>query len=117
MSPPLSPARQKTLTAFYDGATQKDARRIRSALTDDFTFDGPIGAHDNPDSFVQSLLAFDGQVTRSRMIAEGDSLVHTYVLDIGVKIPMCDVIAFRGDKLASIVLYTDPALFAASPTH
>jgi hypothetical protein len=80
-------------------------------------FSGPIGAHDNPDTFVQSLLEFDGTVTDSRMIAEGDNLVHLYVLDIGVKIPMCDVIEFRGGKLASMVLYTDSKLFDPGSDH
>ena len=117
MTMALTAQRQKTLDAFYHGATIKDAAQIRSALTDDFTFDGPIGAHDNPDTFVQSLLEFDGTVTESRLIAEGNNLVHLYVLDIGVKIPMCDVIEFRGDKLASMVLYTDSKLFDPGNRH
>lgn len=117
MANALSPERQQTLNTFYHGATVKDASEIRSALHDDFTFTGPIGSHDNPDSFVQSLLGFDGAVTESKMIAEGDNLVHTYVLDIGAKIPMCDVITFTGNKLASMVLYTDSKLFDPSTTH
>ncbi|MEM7636654.1 MAG: nuclear transport factor 2 family protein [Pseudomonadota bacterium] len=117
MTMALTAQRQKTLDAFYKGATIRDAKQIRSTLTDDFTFDGPIGAHDNPDTFVQSLLAFDGKVTDSRMIAEGDSLVHLYVLDIGTRIPMCDVIEFRGDKLASMMLYTDSKLFDPGNGH
>jgi hypothetical protein len=117
MTTALSPERQKTLETFYQGATIKDAKQIRSALTDDFTFDGPIGSHDNPDAFMQSLLGFDGSVTESKMIAEGDCLVHTYVLDIGIKIPMCDVIQFNGDKLASMVLYTDSKLFDPNQSH
>ncbi|WP_299507685.1 nuclear transport factor 2 family protein [uncultured Roseobacter sp.] len=117
MTASLSVERQETLKAFYHGATVKDAAQIRAALTDDFTFDGPIGSHDNPETFVQSLLAFDGSVTASKMIAEGDSLVHTYILDIGIKIPMCDVIEFRGNKLASMVLYTDSKLFDPNSKH
>lgn len=117
MTTALSPERLKTLETFYQGATIKDAEQIRSALTDDFTFDGPIGTHDNPETFVQSLLNFDGSVTQSKMIAEGDSLVHTYVLDVGAKIPMCDVIEFRGDKLASMVLYADSKLFDPNTAH
>ncbi|MBL4826383.1 MAG: nuclear transport factor 2 family protein [Spongiibacteraceae bacterium] len=117
MTNQLSARRKKTLEIFYQGATVKDASQIRSALTNDFTFKGPIGNHDNPDAFAQSLLAFDGTVTESKMIAEGDNLVHLYTLDIGVKIPMCDVIEFRGDKLASMVLYTDSKLFDVIGTH
>ncbi len=117
MTNALTPDRQKTLDTFYQGATVKDVTQIRSVLTDDFTFKSPIGDHDNPDAFAQSLLEFDGTVTESKMIAEGDNLVHLYVLDIGVKIPMCDVIAFRGDKLASMVLYTDSKLFDPNTAH
>ncbi len=113
----LTTERQKTLDSFYHGATVKDPAIIRSALTDDFTFTSPIGNHDEPESFVLSLLAFDGKVTESKMIAEADCLVHLYVLDIGAKIPMCDVIEFRGDKLSSMVLYTDSKLFNPAEAH
>lgn len=113
----LTSKRQKALDTFYQGAAIKDAAQIRSALTNDFTFTSPIGNHDNPDDFAESLLAFDGTVTESKMIAEDDNLVHLYVLDIGVKIPMCDVIEFRDDKIASMVLYTDSKLFDPNTAH
>ncbi len=117
MTSALTLERQETLDRFYQGATIKDADQIRSALTDDFTFTSSMGSQDTPDAFVQSLLEFDGTVTDSKMIAEGDNLVHLYVLDIGTKIPMCDVIEFRGDKLASMTLYTDSKLFDPGTTH
>ncbi|MEP3277670.1 MAG: nuclear transport factor 2 family protein [Stappiaceae bacterium] len=117
MTTALSPERKKTLDTFYRGATVKDAALIRSALTDDFTFKSPIGDQETPDAFARSLLEFDGKVTDSRMIAEGDELVHLYILDIGTKIPMCDVIKFRGNKLASMVLYTDSKLFEPGAGH
>ena len=113
----LTPERQKTFDDFYNGATVKDVTKIRSALTDDFTFAGPMMQFDNPDDFVQSLLRFDGKVTRSRMIVEGDYMVHTYVLDIGVQIPMCDVVQFRGERMASMELYTDSKLFDPENMH
>ena len=117
MATTLTTERQKTLDSFYQGASLRDVAQIRSALTDDFTFTSPIGNHENPDTFVQSLLEFDGKVTESRMITDGDNLVHLYVLDIGVKIPMCDVIEFRGDKFASMVLYADSKLFDPNTEH
>lgn len=48
----LTTARQQMLDAFYQGATLKDPVHIRPALTDDFTFDGPIGKHDKLASMV-----------------------------------------------------------------
>lgn len=117
MTSALSPARQKTVDAFYHGATLKNAEQIRATLADDFTFKGPMMVFDTPDAFVESLLGFDGTVTESKMIAEADNLVHLYVLDIGVKIPMCDVIEFRGDKFASMVLYADSKLFDPTNVH
>lgn len=107
----LNAARQKTFDDFYTGATIKDAAQIRSALTDDFTMAGPMMAFDNPDAFVASLLDIDGKVTQSKLVVDGDDLVHLYVLDVGTEIPMCDVIRFNGDKFASMVLYTDSKHF------
>ena len=117
MTTALSSARQKTIETFYHGATIKSREKIRSALTDDFTFTGPMMTFETPDAFVDSLLGFDGSVTDSKMIAEGDTLVHQYVLDMGAKIPMCDVIEFRGDKFSSMVLYTDSKLFEPGNAH
>ena len=109
--------RQMSLDAFYHGATVKDVTKIRSTLTDDFTFTSPIGNHDNPDSFARSLLDFDGTVSDSKMISDGDHLVLLFTLDMGVKIPMCDVIEFRGDKLCSMTTYTDSKLFEPDTSH
>jgi len=117
MSQSLSHARKVCLDTFYEGASQRDVVRVRSALTDDFTFESPIGNHDNPDSFARSLLEFDGDVSGSRMIADGDSVVHLFVLDIGVKIPMCDVIEFRENRISKMVTYTDSRLFESNAQH
>jgi len=117
MTTGLSTARQHTVDAFYQGATVKDAKQIRSSLADGFTFKGPMMQFETPDAFVESLLGFDGNVTESKMIADGDHLVHLYVLDMGVKIPMCDVIEFEGDKFGSMVLYADSKLFDPDNAH
>ncbi|GLR69773.1 nuclear transport factor 2 family protein [Agaribacter marinus] len=113
----LTQERQTTLDTFYRGAAMKNVAQIRSALTDDFTFTSPIGNHDNPDAFAESLLNFDGSVSDSRMIAEGNNLVHLFTLDIGRKIPMCDVIEFSGDKISSMMTYTDSKQFELNEQH
>ena len=111
----LSADRQKAFDDFYDGAMKKDARQARAALTDDFTFRGPMGSFDDPDAFVASLLAFDADVTESRLIVDGERVAHLFVLDVAApmpaRIPMCDVLEFRGDRIRAIELYTDSRLF------
>ena len=117
MTKTLPAERQKTFDDFYTGATVKNARQIRAALTDDFTFRGPMMEFDNPDGFVEAVLAFDGRVTDSRLIVDGDYVVHLYVLDIGTGIPMCDVIEFRGHRFRSMELYTDSKRFEPGEAH
>lgn len=111
----LPAARQKAFDDLYNGAMKKDARQVRSALTDDFTFRGPMMAFDGPEAFVQSLLAFDADVTQSRLIVDGERVAHLFVLDIAApfraKVPMCDVLEFRGDRISAIELYTDSKAF------
>lgn len=117
MTSALTADRRKKFDDFYNGATIKDTQQIRSSLTDDFTFRGPMMEFDNPDGFVESLLGFDGRVTNSRLIVDGDHVVHLYVLDMGVKIPMCDVIEFRGNRFCSMELYADSRLFDPGNAH
>ena len=115
MAETLSAERQKAFDDFYNGAMEKDARRIRSVLTDDFMFRGPMMSFDNPDEFVESLLDFDADVTGSRLIVDGEHVAHLFVLDVAApmraKIPMCDVLQFRGNRISTIELYTDSKLF------
>lgn len=111
MTRTLSAERQQSFDDFYQGAMQKDGRRIRAALTDDFSFRGPLACFDNPDDFVASLLAVDATVTRSRVIADGARAAHLFVLEVTAPfraaIPMCDVLAFDGDRIRAIELYAD----------
>lgn len=111
----LSAAQKSAFDDFYNGAMDKDARRIRSALTDDFSFRGPVASFDDPDSFVQSLLGVDANVTNSRLLVDENRVAHLYVLDVlapmQARIPMCDVLEFRGSIICTIELYADSRLF------
>ena len=117
MTTTLPAERQKAFDDFYTGATIHDVQQMRAALTDDFTFRGPMMAFDNPDAFVESLLGVDGKVTNSRLIIDGEHVAHLYVLDIGRKIPMCDVLEFRENHICSMELYTDSKLFDPENAH
>ncbi len=117
MTTALPVERQKTFDDFYAGATIKNAQQVRSALTDDFSFHEPMMAFDNPDGFVESLLGFAGKVTNSQLIVDGNHVAHLYVLDMGVMIPMCDVLEFRGNHICSMKLYTDSKLFEPDNAH
>ena len=101
MATTLPAERRRAFDDFYKGAMKKDAARIRSALTDDFTFRGPTMSVDNPDAFVEILLNFDADVTNSRLIVDGERVAHQFVLDVAApmqaKFPMCDVLEFQGD--------------------
>ena len=111
----LPAGRRQAFDDFYQGAMRKDARKIRSVLTDDFRFRGPMVSFDDPDAFADSLLGFDADVTESRLLVDGDRVAHQFVLDVAApmraKIPMCDVLEFRGDRISAIELYTDSKLF------
>ena len=115
MTTALPAERQKAFDDFYKGAMSKDARQVRSALTDDFTFSGPLMSFDDPDAFVASLLGFDAEVTESRLIVDGERVAHLFVLEVAApiraKIPMCDVLEFRGNRIRAIRLYTNSKLF------
>lgn len=115
MTMSLSVERQKAFDDFYAGAMNKNAQQIRSVLTDDFTFRGPMMSFDSPDAFVASLLAVDADVTESRLIVEGEHVAHLFVLDVAApiraKVPMCDVLRFEGNRICAIELYTDTKLF------
>jgi len=115
MTTSLSIERQKAFDNFYAGAMKKDAQQMRAVLTDDFAFRGPMTSFDNPDAFIDSLLAVDADVTASRLIVDGGRVAHLFVLDVAApiraKVPMCDVLQFDGNRICAIELYTDPSLF------
>lgn len=111
----LSAAQKSAFDDFYCGAMDGDARCIRSALTDDFTFRGPVASFEDPDSFVQSLLGVGAKVTNSRLLVDEDRVAHLYQLDVSApmqaRIPMCDVLQFRDNYICAIELYADSRLF------
>ena len=115
MSAALPDSQQNAFDNLYQGAMNKDRSRVRSALTDDFIFAGPIMSFDNPDAFVESMTAIDAVVTESRIIADDQDIAHLFILDVSApfqaRVPMCDVIRFRGDRISRIQLYTDSKLF------
>jgi len=106
---------QKAFDNLYQGAMEKDGNRVRSALTDDFTFKGPLTSFDQPDIFVDAMIGIDATVTQSHIIADGNELAHSFILEVSAPfeatIPMCDIIEFENNLIKHIHLYTDSKLF------
>ncbi|MCH7621483.1 MAG: nuclear transport factor 2 family protein [Chloroflexi bacterium] len=112
----MKPEQKKTLELFYTAATDHDATTLRSLLTDTFTFKSPIGVFDNPDDYVAHCMGFNGSISDSRSIAEGNQVVHMSILhakfpDGDAHIPLCDVFTFDGDRITAQELFTDASQF------
>lgn len=112
----MKPEQKKTLERFYAAVADQDATVLSSLLTDDFTFKGPIGDFDNPDDYVNHLVGFDGSISDSRYVAEGNRVVHMSILhakfpDGDAAIPLCDIFTFDGHRIAEQELFTDTNLF------
>ena len=114
----MKPEQKETLSRFYAAATEQDAMTLRSLLTDDFKFTGPIGTFDNPDDYVDHLVGFGGWVSDSRFIAEGDRVAHLCIYHMTspgtATIPLCDIFTFDGNRLQAQELFTDTRLFPSA---
>lgn len=115
MTRDLPEKQQKAFDNLYQGAMDKDGNRVRSALTDDFTFKGPITSFDDPDIFVEAMIGIDATVTQSHIIAGDHEIAHRFVLEVSAPfqatIPMCDIIELENNLIKHIQLYADSKLF------
>ncbi len=106
-----------TVGAFYEAFGQKDFDRLRTLLTDDFSFKGPLMAFDNPDGFIAgvSKMPFEGVPEGSRFIVDGNRVAHTFIWKMAaptrVDVPMCEVLEVEGGKVRSSELFYDSKLF------
>ncbi len=111
----MTPTQKTVIDTFYAAATDQDAVALRSTLTDVFSFTGPIGDFADPDSYVGHVVSFQGAVSGSRFVTEGDTVVHMCIFEMAgptpAQIPMCDIFTFRGDRIAKQELFTDTAQF------
>ena len=100
---------------FYLALSQQDSNRLRSVLTDDFTFKSPLAEFDTPEGYVSMVGKFGGWVETLRMIIDGDHVAHTFVYHMTepgqADIPVCEVFELRDGRIRSSRAYNNAADF------
>jgi hypothetical protein len=109
-------AASKCLEAWTSG----DLETTRSLLSDDVTFDGPMGHSSGADDYVSGVAGMaqtiDG-VELKKLIVEGDDVCIMYDLmsrSAGA-VPTIGWYHFDRDKIDSVRAYFDPRLLTGSP--
>ncbi len=103
----------KTVSSFYEAFGAKDWKRLRSILTDDFTFQGSLATFDSPDEYVEGMkaLPLEGEPVDSRFAVDGTNVVHSFTWKMTApvtgEIDMCEWIELEGDKVRSSRLFYD----------
>jgi ketosteroid isomerase-like protein len=104
--------------AYYDTWASGDFERFGEILTDDFAFRGAIDRADGPAAFVELIRrnapAFGGaRFADVRRLVDGPRAVSLYTFEVGdARVPMAEAFEVRGERIARIDLYFDPARFA-----
>lgn len=109
------------VNGFYEvSLQQKDADGVRSFLTDDFEFVGPMAHVKGADAFVELNRQFLPAMRASRMVRQfeqGDEVCSIYELDLvgpsGAQFTadMADWIRVTGGRMAEQRLYYDAREF------
>lgn len=108
-----------TVGEYYAAFGSKDWDKLRTLLSDDFTFKGAMMSFENPEAFVAAMkeMGMEGVPEGSRFIADGNSVAHTFVWKMTapakVDVPMCEVFETEQGKVRSSQLFFDPKLFQA----
>ncbi len=108
--------------AYCDAFAAKDMQSLRSLLSDDFSFQGPMMTSDGADKFVEQMrnFPFQARFEDSRMVVEGENVVHMF--DFVVTAPvegsvrMCECFEVTNGKIHSSRLYFDTAQFPKPDT-
>ena len=105
--------------AFYSAMAQRDSTKLRTVLSDDFTFQGPMMKFDDPDSFTEMMVAipFEANASGSRFIVDGNTVAHTFRWEMTApskaEIPMCEILTVANGKVQRSELFFDTNLFPA----
>ncbi len=108
-----------TVQAFYTSFAEKDWAKLRTVLTDDFTFRGAMAQFDSPDAYVEGMraLPFEGEAEDSRFMVTGGQVAHAFTwkmtAPMQARIPMCEVLEVDGGKVRRSELYYDSAAMPA----
>ncbi len=104
--------------SFFDAWTTKDFARARELLHDDVSFQGPIDAFSDADSYIASLRQLSGIITgvdKQKVFADGDDVCVIYDLKTA-PVPSsrtCEWYRVRDSKIASVSVVFDARPFAA----
>ena len=105
----------EAVKTFYVALSEQDGPKLRSVLTDDFTFKSPLAEFDTPEGYVTMVGKFGGWVETSGMIVDGDQVAHTFVYHMTepgqADIPICEVFQLRDGRIHSSRAYNNAADF------
>jgi len=102
------------LDAFFGGSPDLDT--IRTLLTDDFTFEGPMMTASSADDFIKQLKGMDSNMEMRAeihyLVDDGDRVAALYdFLGPTGKISFAEWYWVKGDKISAIKLHYDPRPF------
>jgi ketosteroid isomerase-like protein len=116
----LDDTTNRLVDAYYAAWGSGDFETFRDLLTDDFRFSGAIDSADGPESFIQLIqrnAPMFGEVRFAaiRRVVDGHRAVNLYSFEVGpASVPMAEAFEVRGDRIARIDLYFDPARLVPS---
>jgi uncharacterized protein YndB with AHSA1/START domain/ketosteroid isomerase-like protein len=117
---PVDDTTNRLVDAYYTAWGNGDFEVFRRLLTDDFRFRGALDSADGPESFIQLIqrnAPMFGEVrfTDVRRVIDGARAVNMYSFEVGpATVPMAEAFEVRGDQIARIDLYFDPARLVPS---
>lgn len=100
---------------FYVALSEENSEKLRSVLTDDFTFKSPLAEFDTPEGYVSMVSKFGGWVETSRFVVDGNHVAHTFVYHMTAPgkadIPVCEVFELADGRIRSSRAYNNAADF------
>jgi ketosteroid isomerase-like protein len=108
----------RLVDAYYARWGQGDFDGLAEILTDDFQFSGAMDRAEGPAAFVELIrrnAPMFGAVAFAdvRRVIDGTRAVSLYTFEAGpARVPMAEAFEVRGDRIARIDLYFDPARFS-----
>jgi ketosteroid isomerase-like protein len=112
---PVDDTTNRLVDAYYATWGSGDLETFRELLTEDFKFRGALDSADSPGAFIDIIrrnAPMFGEVRFSdiRRVVDGDRAVNLYSFEVGrASVPMAEAFEIRGDRIARIDLYFDPA--------
>jgi len=116
----MSDATTRLVDAYYAAWGSGDFDGLGRILTDDFEFRGAIDRADGPAAFVELIRRNaptfgDVGFADVRRVVDGPRAVSLYTFQVGqARVPMAEAFEVRGDRIARIDLYFDPAQLMAA---